>query len=320
MAISSSSQPALMAQMLEQLDVRSGMAVLEVGTGTGYNAALLGQLVGPAGAVLTIDVDPAITGPARRHLAGAGASNVEVVTGDGWEPETGATFDRIEVTVGVWDLSPAWLAHLEPGGVLVAPLWLRAGQQASIAFRRAGGRLESAGVQPCGFMRMRGAGAGEPTYQRVGSWTVTLDHASPERVHALAALLDTDSSVQRVPALGRGWFTPIALDEPDAVNLFTDGPTGPVVRSGILQVEPPGLAVVETNPPSADVIRSFGSDEARRRLVDLLQRAPAVDPAQLAISATRAGGDVDSDGALATLVRPNFTFVVRRPVGAGRGS
>ena len=311
-AISSSSQPALMAQMLEQVDVRAGMAVLEIGTGTGYNAALLGRLAGPAGAVLTVDVDPAVTGPARRHLAGAGASNVEVVTGDGWEPETDATFDRIEVTVGVWDLSPAWLALLEPGGVLVAPLWLRAGQQASIAFRRANGRLESTSVRPCGFMRMRGPGAGEPTYLQVGSWTVALDHTGPERVRALAALLDTDSSVQRVPVLQRGWFTPIALGEPDAVNLFADGPTGPVVRSGILQVEPPGLAVVETKPPAADVIRSFGDDEARRRLVDLLQTAPALDPSQLAVSALPTGEDVDSDGAVATLIRPNFTFVVRR--------
>jgi len=77
-------------------------------------------------------------------------------------------------------------------------------------------------------------------------------------------------------------------------------------------VSPPGLAVVETSPPAADVIRSFGDDEPRRRLLDLLDRTPAIDPADLAISAVPAGQDVEGDGALATLVRPNFTLVVRR--------
>jgi protein-L-isoaspartate(D-aspartate) O-methyltransferase len=311
-AISSSSQPALMALMLEQLAVEPDMAVLEIGTGTGYNAALLGQLVGPRGSVVTVDVDPAVTGPARRHLAAAGASNVKVVTGDGWALERANRFDRIEVTVGAWDLSPAWFAGLEPGGVLVVPVWLRAGQQASVAFRKVGGRLESTGVEPCGFMRMRGPGAGEPTYRRIGRWTVTLDDAGAERVDVLAALLDSESSVHRIPPLGRGWFTSIALRDAGALNLFAEGSSGSVVRSGILQLSPPGLAVVETSPPAADVIRSFGDKGPLRRLFDLLERTPAIDPADLAISAVPAGTDVGGDGALATLVRPNFTLVVRR--------
>lgn len=311
-AISSSSQPALMALMLEQLAVEPGMAVLEIGTGTGYNAALLGQLVGPGGTVTTVDVDPSVTGPARRHLAAAGASNVDVVTGDGWELATADRFDRIEVTVGVWDLSPAWLAGLEPGGVLVAPVWLRAGQQASVAFHEVEGRLASSSVEPCGFMRMRGPGAGAPTYRRIGRWTVTLDDAGAEGIDVLTTLLDSGSSVHRISPLARGWFTSIALGDAGAVNLFADGPSAPVVRSGILRVSPPGLAVVETAPPAADVIRTFGDDGAFRRLLDLLDHTPAIDPAHLAISAVPAGMDADGDGALATLVRPNFTMIVRR--------
>ena len=309
--ISSSSQPALMALMLEQLSVHPGMAVLEIGTGTGYNAALLGQLVGRGGTVLTIDVDPSVTGPAKGHLAAAGASNVEVITADGWQLQTEARFDRIEATVGLWDLSPAWLAALEPGGVLVVPIWLRAGQQVSVAFRKVGGRLESVSVEPCGFMRMRGPGAGAPTYRRLGSWTVTLDEASPDRVETLAGLLQAESSLRPAPPLERGWFTGIALAEPDAVNLFAEGTSGSVVRAGILQVSPPGLAVVETAPPAANRIRAFGSDEALRRLLDLLQRTPAIDPADLVISAVPAGENVESAGTLAMLVRPHFTFVIR---------
>ena len=316
-AISSSSQPALMALMLEQLSVQPGMAVLEIGTGTGYNAGILGQLVGPSGTVLTVDMDPAITGPARRHLAAAGASNVEVNTIDGWALETKDRFDRIEVTVGAWDLSPAWLAALEPGGVLVVPLWLRAGQQASVAFRKVDGRLEGASVEPCGFMRMRGPGAGAPSYRRFGSWTVSLDDAGAggERMEVLAALLDSDSAVHHIPPLDRGWFTSIALREPGAVHLFAEGPDGPIIRSGILEVAPPGLAVVETRPPASDVIRAFGSEAPLRRLRDLLDRSPAIDPADLAVWAVPAGVAVEDDGALATLVRPHFTLVVRRVAG-----
>ena len=61
-SVSSSSQPAIMALMLRQLDVRPGQRVLEIGAGTGYNAALLRELVGPAGAVDTVDIDPEVAG------------------------------------------------------------------------------------------------------------------------------------------------------------------------------------------------------------------------------------------------------------------
>jgi protein-L-isoaspartate(D-aspartate) O-methyltransferase len=304
--ISSSSQPALMARMLTQLAVEPGMTVLEIGTGTGYNAALLGQLVGPAGRVVTIDVDPAVTGPAERHLAAAGASNVTVVTGDGWSPPAGGTFDRIEATVGVWDIAPAWLDQLRRGGVLVVPLWLRAGQQVSVAFGPTGGRLVSSSVEPCGFMRMRGPGAGEPAYHRVGRWTVGLDRRDPRSVEVLEDLLASEPRVVEAPPLEPGWFTAIALAEPGAVHLFTEGPEGSTVATGILHVSPPGLGVVVE-----EKVRAFGSDDARVRLLDLLGTTPAVDPARLTITAVPTGQNHEVGGALAALARPHFTFVVR---------
>lgn len=308
--ISSSSQPALMAQMLDQLDVRPGMAVLEIGTGTGYNAALLGHLAGPGGRVLTLDLDPGITGPARRHLSGIGASNVAVETADGWSLDGGGTFDRIVATVGVWDLSPAWVSSLAADGRIVAPLWLRAGQQASIAFRPADAGLESVSVEPCGFMRMRGIGAGDATYRRLGTWTVSLDSDDPELTEVLAALLDAESSVRRVPPPERGWFLPIALAEPGAVSLFTDSPGGPVIRSGLVRISPPGLAVVETHPPAADQLRVFGDSRLLDRLLEVMRRRPAIDPSQLSISAFPADRLIDAGHAVAILRRPNFTFVV----------
>src|SRR5438093_1439548 len=83
MVISSSSQPSLMAIMLEQLQLEPGHRVLEIGAGTGYNAALMAHIVGNSGQVVTIDIDEELVASARRHLSAAGLSRVEVVRGDG---------------------------------------------------------------------------------------------------------------------------------------------------------------------------------------------------------------------------------------------
>lgn len=82
MPLSCSTQPALMAEMLELLDVRPGDRVLETGTGTGYNAALLAHIVGTAGRVTTIDLDAQPARQARRALRDGGY-RVAVKVGDG---------------------------------------------------------------------------------------------------------------------------------------------------------------------------------------------------------------------------------------------
>ena len=159
MAISSSTQPAIMADMLEQLDLHPGHRVLEVGAGTGYNAALIADIVGPAGQVTTVDIDEDIVEDARAHLAACGLSSVRVACGDGslgW-PDS-APYDRIVVTAASWDLAPAWSAQLVAMGRLVLPLQLRDSlwPQASVAFERANGHLRSRSVRLCGFMALRG--------------------------------------------------------------------------------------------------------------------------------------------------------------------
>jgi protein-L-isoaspartate(D-aspartate) O-methyltransferase len=163
--ISSSSQPAIMAIMLDQLDLAPGHRVLEIGAGTGYNAALISHIVGPSGRVTSVDIDPELVATAREHLARAGFGEVTVVCADGagGDPEH-APYDRIIATVGVSDLAPAWLAQAVPQARIVVPLDVR-GIQVSVAFERAApdapsGPWTSRSLAPCGFMRMRGSLAG----------------------------------------------------------------------------------------------------------------------------------------------------------------
>jgi protein-L-isoaspartate(D-aspartate) O-methyltransferase len=160
--ISSSSQPTIMAIMLDQLDLAPGHRVLEIGAGTGYNAALISHIVGPSGQVSSVDIDPEVVEEARAHLASAGFGDVTVICADGAEgdPER-APYDRVIATVGVADLAPAWLAQAGPQARIVVPLDVR-GTQVSVAFERAGpdGPWTSRSLAPCGFMRMRGSLAG----------------------------------------------------------------------------------------------------------------------------------------------------------------
>jgi protein-L-isoaspartate(D-aspartate) O-methyltransferase len=158
--LSSSSQPTMMAIMLEQLGICPGQRVLEVGTGTGYNAALMARLAGERGLVVTVDIDPGLVARARANLAvapTAGAADVILVCGDGgFGVPDYAPYDKIIVTAGASDLVPHWLGQLGPGGRIVVPLSAR-GTQLSVSLERADGHWRSRSVCPCGFILMTGA-------------------------------------------------------------------------------------------------------------------------------------------------------------------
>ncbi|NUQ95315.1 MAG: methyltransferase domain-containing protein [Streptomyces sp.] len=120
---SSSSQPSAMARMLEALDVADGHKVLEVGTGTGYNAALLAHRLG-GDRVYSIDVDPTLVSAARAALTRAGYSPT-LTAGDGmrgWLER--APFDRLIATCGVHRIPDAWRTQMRRDGVMVANLGL----------------------------------------------------------------------------------------------------------------------------------------------------------------------------------------------------
>jgi protein-L-isoaspartate(D-aspartate) O-methyltransferase len=175
LALSSLSAPWLQALMIRQAAVQPGLRVLEIGSG-GYNAALLREVVGDNGQVVTVDIDPEVTDRATRCLTVAGYRDVEVINADAEYPLTPArTFDAIIVTVGAWDIPPAWSSQLAPGGRLVVPLRTH-GITRAWALEHENGALVSVDQLMCGFVPMQGAGAFHRAYVQllpddmVGLW------------------------------------------------------------------------------------------------------------------------------------------------------
>lgn len=192
--ISTVSSPQLQGSMLEQADVRPGMTALEIGSG-GVNAAMMSWLAGPEGHVTTVDIDSDVTERARRLLDAAGYEQVNVVLADAENGfATDAPYDRIIVTVGAWDIPPAWIDQLAQDGRLVVPLRMR-GLTRSLELEREGDHLVSRSAIICGFVAMQGAGANRGQLVQLRGTKVELrfDDGWPgEEVPDLEGVLDTE--------------------------------------------------------------------------------------------------------------------------------
>ncbi|MFJ2780934.1 methyltransferase domain-containing protein [Kitasatospora sp. NPDC087315] len=118
---SSNSMPTMVVSMLRDLDVRPDDRVLEIGTGTGWNAGLLSHRVGDSN-VVTVEYDPEVAKGARENLHRAGLAPT-VIEGDGREGwAEGGRYSRIIATCSVLEIPPMWLEQAAPGAVIVAPL------------------------------------------------------------------------------------------------------------------------------------------------------------------------------------------------------
>jgi protein-L-isoaspartate(D-aspartate) O-methyltransferase len=271
--VSAATQPALMAMMLDQLGLAPGQRVLEIGTGTGYNAALLAHLVRNQRSVVTVEADREVAERARTALAAAGRGQITVLHGDGaiGAPEH-APFDRIIVTAGVWDIPPAWLTQLGPRGRIVLPLSVR-GIQLSVPLDRDGGRWTGTSAFRCQFIRVVGAFAGPesvlPLGPQPGLHADTADGTAPDADGLYQALagpavqVPTGLQAADVPELADLdlWLT---VTEPalSRVNLLGrhEGKANPAQQriaslmrlGGLASAAGPGpLGIAALNPPAA---------------------------------------------------------------------
>jgi protein-L-isoaspartate(D-aspartate) O-methyltransferase len=157
------SQPFMVAIMTQELALRPGMRVLEIGTGTGYQTAILAHLVGPQGQVFTMERFEALATFARHRLEALDFHNVHFLLGDGsggWPAQSGSApeFDRILVTAGTPAVPPPLLAQLVEGGILVAPVGA-SDSQMLVRVVRQGATFHETQLLGCRFVPLVGAHA-----------------------------------------------------------------------------------------------------------------------------------------------------------------
>ncbi|WP_038841754.1 ATP-grasp peptide maturase system methyltransferase [Salinispora arenicola] len=212
----SSTQPALMAVMLDALDVADGHRVLEVGTGTGYNAALLAHRLGSP-LITTVDIDAVLVRRVRQSLATVGyAPTVAATDGAAGYPGN-APYDRIIATCSVPRVPAVWLTQTRPGGVILTNLHREIG----------GGLLLRLTVDETGAASghlLDDYGAFMPLRSCPTTRTSTLVRAASQasgdvhETHLPGPLADD----------GEAWTALVALLLPDVARLDIDRPDGPV--------------------------------------------------------------------------------------------
>jgi protein-L-isoaspartate(D-aspartate) O-methyltransferase len=247
---SSNSQPSYVLWLLHLLGLEPGQGVLEIGSGSGWLAAVMGRLVGPSGKVVGIELIPDLAQQSRMDLEDLG--NVEIVTGDGTQGyAAGAPFDRAMITAGTWGLPAALFDQVADGGRILAPVELRDGSGCEVTvLRRQGAVLVAEQAVPGWFVPLLGPG------QERG--------AAYRRLDALPFWND----VRREPSVRRG--LPLGALQGDG-----PAPIAAQFRAFLGRTEP-GMATfaAETDtgwtpwrpvPPSSRPVAPFGLvDEAER--------------------------------------------------------
>lgn len=230
---SSSSEPYMVASMLRHLDVRGGERVLEIGTGTGWNAALLAQRLG-SGQITTVEIDSELAERAREALASAGFGDVTVIVGNGSAGSSStAPFDRVISTASCHTVPYAWVRQCNAGGRIVTPWGTEFSNWALIALdvhedRTASGSVVGAAA----FMRMRDQRIPfhpvDPTEEEEAAATVRTTSLTPADVMRHSSVLITMAA--RVQDCQARYRAPSGDPDGEALLFLADRHTGAWAR------------------------------------------------------------------------------------------
>jgi protein-L-isoaspartate(D-aspartate) O-methyltransferase len=248
---SSTSMPGLVAQMLELLRLESGQRVLEIGAGTGYNAALISEIVGSQQAVVAVDIQEDVIEQTARLLKQAGFGEIKLVVRDGFfGVAEEAPFDRIVATVGLFDVSPHWTHLLLPDGEMLLPVY-QGGAAPLLRVRKEGGSAVGRVVGTAGFMAIQGEmrpDVGEPSVpsatppepvERVPGWSSGITTSERWHFWFFVTASDRRGSLLAIPGhddgyTWRNWTFGLAEGASNAIidgdDLVLVGDPGPLVQ------------------------------------------------------------------------------------------
>jgi len=150
------SAPSVVAIMTEALELKEGMKVLEVGTGSGYQAAIISEIVGPKGKVVTVEIVPELFEYARLKIEALGQKNVFSVQGDGsqgYEPE--APYDAVIATCGAPSVPQPLFRQLKEGGRMAIPVG-GSFYQDLLLVQKVNGKQAARSMLPVMFVPMHG--------------------------------------------------------------------------------------------------------------------------------------------------------------------
>jgi Protein-L-isoaspartate carboxylmethyltransferase len=151
------SQPSFVLRMLDMLQLEPGQKVFELGTGSGWNAALMGHLVAPEGSVYSLELIPEVARTAAATMDALGIKNVNVIEADAGEGfAAGGPYDRAIFTAGAYDLPRPFFKQIKDGGLFLIVIKSEGGGDTLFLLRKEHEYFESIESMPCGFVQMKG--------------------------------------------------------------------------------------------------------------------------------------------------------------------
>lgn len=264
------SQPSFVLRMLDLLQLQPGQTVLEVGAGSGWNAALIGHLVGPSGAVFTLEIIPQVAERAAATIADLGLTNIHVINADGGDGyAASAPYDRVVFTAGTYDIPRQFFEQMRPGALLLVVIKNAGGGDNLFLLEKVDDHFESRYAIPCGFVQLTGK--------------YKIDSLDPLPVDALPRWNELrHREVGRRPfwwgGKGREWF----MWQTSGIRSFL-GITEPlfrafkVPRSDSAAIEQQYWGLWDAARTSLVVARddeliSYGNEQAMERLLQLVHR------------------------------------------------